>query len=73
MPTYKKIIIGFVVQNFEQKGDKFICTSQEFVAGDQIDYENEYGDKFPPNILEKIEKGEIYQPFDMQNPSNKLD
>ena len=63
MKTYKKIIIGFVVQEFKQKKGKFVCLKQEFVAGDQIDYENDNGD-----TVEIDESKEIYFPMEMVQP-----
>ena len=38
----KKITTGFVIQDFDEKTGK--CVSQEFVAGDQVDWENEDGE-----------------------------
>lgn len=37
----KKITYGFVVQTFDDDGK---CTDQEFVAGEDVDFENEHGD-----------------------------
>ena len=44
MDKFEKITVGFVVQNFEKnnKGE-FICVGQEFIAGDQVDYEDVNG------------------------------
>ena len=55
----KKITTGFVVQTFDPETNRFI--SQEFVAGDECEYENEEG-----NPVEAIE--EAYLPFDMVQP-----
>jgi hypothetical protein len=54
----KKITTGFVIQTFDTETRKF--TGQEFVAGDQVDYENEVG------MLVKSFKE--YLPFDMVQP-----
>ncbi len=44
MDKFNKITTGFVVQSFEKNNKgKFVCVSQEFIAGDQVDYENEEG------------------------------
>ena len=51
----KKVTTGFVVQTFDTEKQKFV--SQEFVAGDQCDYENEDG-------------VEDYLPYDMVQPSD---
>ena len=59
MDKFEKITVGFVVQNFEKnnKGE-FICVSQEFIAGDQVDYENEEG-----SPIQKPDHK--YQPYNM--------
>jgi len=54
-----KITVGFVVQRYDTEEDKFV--SQEFIAGDEVSYEDELGvavevDDFP------------YLPFDMVQP-----
>ncbi len=63
----KKITYGFVVQVFDdsKKMKKFI--SQEFVAGDQCEYENEGGMIVDPSCLE-VDGQEVYLPFDMVQP-----
>ena len=38
----KKITVGFVIQDFDEKTGK--CISQEFVAVDQVDWEDENGE-----------------------------
>lgn len=55
----KKITIGFVVQTFDDQGK---CTGQEFVAGDDVTYENSFGDG-----LDKPDE-EFYYPLDMVQP-----
>jgi len=60
---HKKITTGFVIQDYVTIGRKHICTNQEFIAGDQVDYEDKAGN--PVNV--DVEK-EQYQPFNMQNP-----
>ena len=49
MDKFSKITVGFTVQTFEKndKG-KFVCTRQEFVAGDQVDYEDLDGNSITP-------------------------
>ena len=41
MEKFTKITVGFVTQTFEKnpKG-RFVCTHQEFIAGDQCDCED---------------------------------
>jgi len=55
-----KITTGFVIQEFDDNGK---CIHQEFVAGDQVDYENDLG--------EKVEVGydtDLFHPFEMVQP-----
>jgi hypothetical protein len=59
---HKKITVGFVIQNYD--GDK--CVSQEFVAGDQVDYEDESGETIDIDTT-----NEQYQPFDMVQPESE--
>jgi hypothetical protein len=58
----KKITTGFVIQTYDNKGK---ITSQEFVAGDQTDWENEDGESI--NESSKCE----YVPMDMVQPTAK--
>ncbi|MCJ7655965.1 MAG: hypothetical protein MUO97_11855 [Dehalococcoidia bacterium] len=73
MDKFTKITIGFVVQTFERndKG-RFVCTKQEFIAGDQCDYEDAEGNPVTPPDYE-------YQPYNMtlsntdkENPVNMI-
>ncbi len=57
-----KITYGFVVQKFDTKTGKF--TEQEFVAGDQVEYEDMYGDTPSDKFVDKV--GELN--FDMVQP-----
>jgi hypothetical protein len=61
----EKITVGFVIQEFDTKTKKFV--SQEFIAGDQVDYEDENGDPVKGLSLEAIVKE--YLPFDMVQPT----
>ena len=59
MEKFTKITIGFVTQNYKRNSaGKFVCTDQEFIAGDSIDYENLDGDTITPPEHD-------YQPFNM--------
>lgn len=60
---FKKITTGFVVQDYEEKNGRFVCVGQEFIAGDQVDYEDEMGESVEVDTLK-----EDYQPFDMVQP-----
>jgi hypothetical protein len=66
MEKYTKTVVGFVTQHFEKKGEKFICTSQDFIAGDQINHEDESGEEIED--MDLIE--EVYFPFEMVQPDN---
>ena len=59
MEKFTKITVGFVTQSYEKNSaGKFICTGQEFIAGDQVDYEDLDGNTITPPEHE-------YQPFNM--------
>ena len=59
MEKFNKITIGFVIQTFEKNTNgKFICTAQEFIAGDQVDYEDVDDNPITPPEHK-------YQPFNM--------
>jgi phosphoribosylaminoimidazole-succinocarboxamide synthase len=56
----KKITVGFVVQSYDTEAKKF--TEQNFTAGDQVDWEDEFGEP----LVECSTKE--YLPFDMVQP-----
>ena len=56
----RKVTVGFVVQVFDTERRRFV--SQEFVAGDQCDYEDEKGNPVDRKLLEASSK-EAYLPF----------
>ena len=59
MNRFTKTTVGFVTQTFKKKGKgRFICTHQEFIAGDQYDYEDAEGNPIEPPDHE-------YQPYNM--------
>ena len=55
----KKVTVGFVVQEFDTKKSRF--TSQEFVAGDEVVWENALGARVEP-------PEDAYLNFDMVQP-----
>ena len=59
MDKFTKVTVGFVAQTFEKdsKG-RFVCTHQEFIGGDQCDYEDAEGNTIEPPEHE-------YQPYNM--------
>ena len=59
MDSFTKITVGFVTQTFEKDDEgRFVCTRQEFIAGDQCDCEDEQGKPIEPPDHE-------YQPYNM--------
>ena len=62
--TYNKITSGFVIQVFNDAGE---ALRQEFVAGDEVEYETRDGD--PINITDMPKGGDEYQPFEMVQPA----
>ena len=50
---------GFVIQQFDTETRRFI--SQEFIAGDEVDFEDEDG--------EPVDSFDEYLPFDMTQPN----
>ena len=64
---FSKITVGFVTQNYEEVDGKFVCVSQSFTAGDQVDYENEDGEPFD---IDEFDGEEQYQSLDMVTPNN---
>jgi hypothetical protein len=56
---FTKITVGFVTQVYEKNAaGKFVCIGQEFIAGDQVDYEDAGGNTIAP-------PDHKYQPFNM--------
>ena len=56
----KKITAGVVITTYNEDGTPL---SQEFVAGDEVIYENDDGEQCEPPL------DEIYLPFDMVQPN----
>jgi hypothetical protein len=59
MAIIRKITYGFVDQQFDTDTGKFI--SQEFTAGDQVEFEDRHG--------EAVDEISEYLEFDMVQPS----
>jgi len=70
MERYTKTTTGFVTQTFEKRGDIFVCTGQEFIARDEVEYNDpeNYGEPISPDEI-GFEK-EPYQLFEMADPAN---
>ncbi len=59
MDKFTKITVGFVTQTFKKsRKGRFVCTHQEFIAGDQCDYEDAEGNPIEPPDHD-------YQPYNM--------
>jgi len=59
MDRFTKVTVGFVTQTFEKNDEgRFVCTHQEFIAGDQCDYEDPESNPIEPPDHE-------YQPYNM--------
>jgi predicted RNA-binding Zn-ribbon protein involved in translation (DUF1610 family) len=64
MKVHKKITVGFVIQDYiTLPNGTLVCQNQEFIAGDQVDYENEMGEKIEVDVSK-----EVYCPFEMKAP-----
>ncbi len=59
-----KITTGFVIQTYDTKTGR--CVGQEFVAGDDVKYEDQNGE-----AVDWSEKADAYQPFDMAQAGRK--
>ena len=57
-----KITHGYVKQTFDENG---CCLSQEFVAGDEVEWEDLPG---PTTSVLKYHTDPLYHPFDMVQP-----
>lgn len=64
---YTKDVYGFVAQKFELVNGEYVCISQEFVAGDEVDRETEDGEAFD---MDAIEEEEVYQVMNMVQPES---
>ena len=60
-----KITTGFVVQKFDS--DTGRCISQEFVASDQVEWEDQKGDRIEDGQY-GIDLEGLYWPLDMKQP-----
>jgi hypothetical protein len=64
---FQKITVGFVIQEYQTEVDgSHTPTSQEFIAGDQVDYEDMDGEEIEVDTLK-----EVYCPFDMKQPMHR--
>ena len=68
MANFNKVTNGYVVQTFDNKGE---FVEQEFIADDEVTFENEYGETL--NLKELPKQGDEYFPFDMLQKSMDID
>lgn len=61
-----KITTGFVIQNFDTELQAWV--SQEFVAGDEVDYEVDGDPINEADFEDRVLTGQFYLPFDMVQP-----
>lgn len=59
--NFRKITPGFIIQTFNDAGE---FLSQEFISGDDVEYETEDGD--PINVMDMPLAGNEYFPFEMK-------
>ena len=61
---HKKITTGFVIQDYKTlPNGTLVCVKQDFIAGDQVDYEDKMGEP-----VEIDTSKEVYCPFEMKAP-----
>ena len=60
----RKITVGFVIQTYSDDGHGLDCIAQEFVAGDQVDWEDGEGEFIPTPVHN-------YHPFEMVQPATE--
>ena len=66
--VFNKVTYGFVVQKYlRHRNGVARCVSQEFIAGDEVDYETLDETVLRENDVEPCE----YYPFNMEQPENK--
>ena len=64
---FKKITVGFVIQEYQTEVDgSHTPINQEFIAGDQVDYENEIGEAIEVDTLKEVDC-----PFEMVQPMHR--
>ncbi len=60
-----KITTGFVVQKFDSETGR--CLSQEFIASDQVEWEDQKGDRIEDGMC-GLEREGFYFPLKMKQP-----
>jgi hypothetical protein len=67
MALLNKITTGFVIQVFDTEKKEFV--SQEFICGDQCDYEDANGEGVDASEFNNAAGAEAYLPFEMRQPA----
>ena len=68
----RKITIGFVIQTYDTEVKRFV--EQEFVAGDEVVFEDNNGDSLLQETLPEefqVDGKQSYLPFDLVQPSDQ--
>jgi mannosyltransferase OCH1-like enzyme len=64
---FNKITTGFVIQTYKKNiYGEFVCTGQNFVASDEVEYEYEDADGNIEQFTENDIPSHEYQPFEMK-------
>jgi hypothetical protein len=63
LKQYCKFVSGYVAQSFVKKGKKYVCVSQNFIASDDVSWEDESGDSVSID-----DSKEVYFPYEMKQP-----
>lgn len=67
MDNFIKVTTGYVRQYYEPtEAGAFVCTGQEFIAGDIVEYEDDGGNPVEPPAVQ------FYQPYNMQQPKSSI-
>ena len=66
MNEFNKITTGYVIQRYKTlPNGALVCIGQEFIAGDQVDYETTGGEPIEIDTMK-----EVYYPFHMVQPKD---
>ena len=64
----RKVTTGFVIQEFDSETGR--CVSQEFVAGEQVEWEDRQGNCISDEEF-GIDLDGLYHPLEMKQPEEK--
>lgn len=63
--AYSKIVPGFVTQQFEKRGKKFVCVAQDFSASEEVTREDAWYDNMEIDDTDIVE---VEFPMEMEQP-----